>query len=279
MIPNIFEYTNYRTFIKDFYTFKKSENSSFSYQFFSLKAGFKSKASLANVTSGVQTLAKDRIYDVARAMNIGKKETMFFESLVCFNDSKTSEQRQHYFDQMQHLSSKPTTKRLHDSQYEYYSKWYHCAIREIIAFVDFCDDFTMLANLVDPPIKPAQAKKSIELLTNLKLIQKSEDGRYEQTDKTLSSDNEVVSFALQKYHKEHLALASDSIDRHDRTIRNITSVTAGLSKNGFDQIKKEITQFREKLLDIIDADSGIESVYQIAFQLFPISKTPKNWRK
>jgi uncharacterized protein (TIGR02147 family) len=82
---------------------------------------------------------------------------------------------------------------------------------------------------------------------------------------------------LQKYHKQYLALAADSIDRHHRSIRNISSVTAGLSRTGFDLINQELSPFQQRLLKIIENDSTVESVFQIAFQLYPISKTPHTW--
>jgi uncharacterized protein (TIGR02147 family) len=276
-MPVVYEYTNYRTFLKDFYLDKKEKKSSFSYQCFAQKAGFKSKASLANITTGRQSLSMSRIYEVARAAGLGKRETEYFDALVRFNEAKTVEEKEFHFARMRSLAQKSSAARLMDSQFEYYSTWYHCAIRELVTMADFKNDFAALAAAVEPPITPAQARKSVELLVKLGMLRKSPAGKYFQTEKLLSTGDEVKSLALQKYHQEHLRLATESINRHDRSMRDISSVTAGLSQQGLRQIKMEIQQFRKRLLDIIGADAPAEAVYQIAFQLFPISRLPKTW--
>jgi uncharacterized protein (TIGR02147 family) len=278
MMPCIFEYTNYKKFIKDFYEFQKTQKCTFSYQYFAKKAGFKSKASLANITSGTQALAKNKIYDVGCVMKLGKKEMDYFSALVYFNDSKSVEERKVNFEKMQSLTMRSNKPRIIDSQYEYYSKWYHCVIRELVTIIDFKDDYKILANMVEPPITPKTARMSVELLLKLGMIKKASNGLYLQTDKMLSSGDEVTSLALQKYHKEHLALAADSIDRCDRALREISSVTAGLSKAGFAKIINEAAQFRKKIMEIVEHDTPVETVYQIALQIYPISKMPKNWR-
>jgi uncharacterized protein (TIGR02147 family) len=279
VIPIVYEYTNYRQFLKDFHAAKKAKKNSFSYQFFAGKAGFKSKASMANIITGRQSLSKSRIFEVAYAMGLGKKETEYFNALVHFNEAKTVEEREYHFERMRSFSQKVSAAQLTDSQYEYYSTWYHCAIRELVTLVDYKEDYALLGNLVEPAITPMQAKKSVALLVKLGMIAKSPMGGYHQTEALLSTGNEVRSLALQKYHQQQLGIAAESINRHDRAIRDITSITAGLSKQGFEQIKLEIQQFRKRLLDIIGKDSSAQAVYQIAFQMYPLSKIPKNWRQ
>jgi uncharacterized protein (TIGR02147 family) len=275
--PVVYEYTNYRLFLKDFHAGKKAANAGYSYQSFALKAGFKSKASLANITSGRQSLSMSKIFEVARAMSLGKKETEYFDSLVHFNEAKTIQEREYHFERMRNLAQRSPAARLMDSQYDYYSKWYHCAIRELVTIVDFNNNFALLGTMVEPPITPAQAKKSVALLKHLGMITESSTGRYCQTETLLSTGDEVKSLALQKYHQAHLHLASESINRHTRYQRDISSITAGVSRQGFKQIKFEIQQFRKRLLEIIGKDMPAAAVYQIAFQTYPLSKLPKEW--
>jgi uncharacterized protein (TIGR02147 family) len=276
-MPMIYEYTNYRKVIEDFYTEKKVKKPSYSYQCFAAKAGFKSKSSLANITSGRQSLSTSRIYEVAQAMGLGKRETEYFDALVRFNEAKTVQEKEFHFERMRSLARKTSAAKLMDSQYDYYSTWYHCVIRELATTKEFGDDFSLLAAAVDPPITAMQAKNSVKLLCKLGMLKKSPAGRYYQTEAMLSTGDEVESFALQKYHREHLRLAAESIDRHPRYLRDISSVTAGLSLQGLRQVKFEIQQFRKRLLDVIAADTPAESVYQIAFQLYPLSRLPKPW--
>jgi uncharacterized protein (TIGR02147 family) len=278
MVPIVFEYTNYRKFIRDFYLAKKAIRKSYSYQLFACQAGFKSKSSLANITSGRQSLAKNRVFGIACAMGLSRRETEFFNSIVHFNEAKSAVEKEHYFELMRSLLPRDSENMIFDSQYEYYSKWYHCVIRELVTIMEFNDDFSLLASEVDPPITKVQAKKSVDLLMKLNLITKVSNGKYIHTKTLLSTGDEVKSLALRKYHQEHLHLASQSLNRHGGNIRDISSITGGISKNGFLKIKVEIQQFRKKLLEIISNDTSAEAVYQIAFQLYPLSTIPDKWR-
>jgi uncharacterized protein (TIGR02147 family) len=276
-MPNIYEYTNYRAILQDFYHEKKEKKTSFSYQCFAAKAGFKSKSSLANITSGRQSLSTSRIYEVAQAMGLGKRETEYFDALVRFNEAKTVEEKEFHFARMRNLARRSSAAKLMENQFDYYSTWYHCAVRELATMIDFGENWAQLAAAVDPQITVAQAKSSVELLLGLGMLKKSPAGKYYQTEAMLSTGDEINSFALQKYHREHLRLAGESIDRHPRHVRDISSITAGLSQQGLRQVKYEIQQFRKRLLDVIAADVPAESVYQIAFQFYPLSRLPKTW--
>ena len=97
MALDIFIYTDYRKFLKDYYENKKKENKSFSYQRFANKAGFKTKTFLFNVIRGDKPLSKKSILNLAQAMKLKKKETDYFETLINFNESKTVKEREYYF--------------------------------------------------------------------------------------------------------------------------------------------------------------------------------------
>jgi uncharacterized protein (TIGR02147 family) len=278
MTPTIFDFTNYRDFLKAFYAAKKAERNSFSYQAMAQRAGFKSKASFANIISGVQSLSNNTILNIARALCLGKKETDYFEAMVHFNNAATPEEKSRCFERMRTLTPKNEGTLLVESQYDFYSQWYHCVLRELVVTDGFRDDFAQLAKRVVPAITPAQARKSVELLVKLGMIERKADGTYRQVEPVMTTVDEVASLALQNYHREYLRLAAEAISRIDRSDRETSSVTMGISKRGFRKVKNEIQQFRKRLLEIAAEETSTEAVYQVAFQAFPTSKLPKDWR-
>lgn len=278
MEPELYTYTSYQKYLKDFHALKKTRNKNYSFHVFAEKAGFKSKSSLANITSGRQCLSKSRIFTVARAMGLDNRETAYFEALVQFNRAKTTGEKEFYFQRMRSLIPRSSAARLEDYQYEYYSKWYHCAVREIVTFLDFKNDFALLANTVEPPITKAEARKSVDLLLKLNMIEKKPDGTYRQTVTSLSTGDEATPLALLAFHRAHLNLAAESLNRHDRSIRDISSVTCGVTRQEFHLLKNEIRQFRKRVIDIVGRNPSAETVYQVAIQLYPISKVPLSWR-
>lgn len=275
MATDIYQYTDYRKFLRDYYEKRKKKDKSFSYQRFAGCAGFKTKTFLFNVVKGGKPLSKNRIINLALAMGLNKKETDYFETLVNFNQAKTVKEKDYYYHKLQSGSGKSRTAMLRTSQHEFYSRWYHLAVRELLNILDFRGDFKALAKSVDPPISVSQAKKSVQLLKELGLVEKLASGRYRQTDKVMTTGDEVVSLAVQKYHKENLAMALESIDRHTRDERDISCITCSVSGKGFEKIKSEIQLFRKVLLELIEQDKPADRVCQINFQLFPISNVNK----
>jgi uncharacterized protein (TIGR02147 family) len=274
-MPDIFAYSDSRSFLKDYYDRSKKTNPAFSYQYFANKAGIKSRTFVYKVIVGQKKLSKSAVFGVAQAMKLNKKETEYFEAMVNFTQAKTEREREFYFNHLQTFGGSHGAVALRQHQFTYFSKWYYPAIREIMAYLDFRDDFGALARSLSPPITTAQAKRAVRLLLDLGLIKKGPSGRYSQTDKTLSTGEQVQSLAVQTFQKENLRLAAEAIDRFSRTDRDVSTLTAGISEAGFLRVREEIAAFRKRLAEIIEKDEPADRVYQINFQLFPLSAVPK----
>jgi len=273
-MPFIFEYNDYRKFLNDFYDEQKAKRRRFSYQKFADKAGFNTKTFLFKVIHGEKALSKKSILHVAAAMALKKRESLYFEALVNFNDAKNSREREHFFNRMRAFTRRGPSKVLREHQYSYFSKWWHPVVRELVTSRNFRDDFKALAKALLPAIRPKQAKDSVKLLLALGLIKKAKGG-YLKTDAVVTTGDEVQSFAVQKFHRDALTLASDAIDRVPRRAREISGSVVFISKKNVETIKKEVQEFRKRLLAIAQRDRNADRVYLGHFSFFPISKVRK----
>ncbi len=118
---------------------------------------------------------------------------------------------------------------------------------------------------------PKHAKKSIELLKELKLIEVDRQSRYRQTSKIVNTAPEVQSLAVRNFHKSMCDLAKESIENVSPDKREMSSITGRISGKGFQKIKKRIQDLRDELLQIINDDEQDDRVYQLNFQFFPLS--------
>ena len=69
-----------------------------------------------------------------------------------------------------------------------------------------------------------------------------------------------------------LQLAIDDYDRTKGEEGLKSSTTFGISKDSFELFKKKIRELRSQLLEIARADDRPELVYQLAINLFPLSR-------
>jgi uncharacterized protein (TIGR02147 family) len=273
---NVFDYTDYRKYLADWYNEKKTSNRAFSYNAFAQKAGFKNKGFFHTVIYDKRNLSKPSAIKICRAIGLTKTETEYFENLVFFNQAVDLRERNYFYEKMNAVRSPQKAaslaRQIRSDQYEFYSKWYHGAVRSIVDMYDFKGDFKWLAKMVMPPLSVKQARQSVRLLETLEMITKRSNGTYAVTDKSVTTGKEVAGLAVQNLHMECAELARKAIQEVPRTKRSVTGLTLGISHKSYEQICMEIQEFQEKIMDIANRDAEADRVYQFNFHLFPISK-------
>jgi uncharacterized protein (TIGR02147 family) len=272
----IYNYTSYREFLCDYYKEQKVVNPSFSYQYFANKAGFKTKTFIPKVMKREKALAKRSTLLIAKAMDLTKKETDYFEAMVNFNNAVNINEKEYYFQKLQFLSKRYKSGIVRENQFTYLAHWYYSAVRELVSTLNWGNNFRILANAVYPKITPKQAEKAVKLLVDLGMIKKMPSGRYIQIKKTITIDDRVNSLAVQKYQKQTMELGILTLENVHNEYRDISTLTTSVSEGDFHRIKEEIKHFRKKIIGIVNSDETKDRVYQINIQFFPLSKIPKN---
>ena len=270
----IFEYLDYREFLKDYYNAKKEANPAFSLRVFSDKIGFKAKDFISRVMNGDKNLSSQSIPKVASGLRLGKHETEFFVALVKFNQAETTEERNGAFEEMQAvLKVVRFAEKQHllgHTQYMVYSHWRHLTIRSLIGMYGFDGDYETLARRVHPRITAEEAKKSVKLLEDCQLINKNKNGKYELTESAITTGDRTSKLALRGFHQQCLKLAADSIDRDPPGKRHISGLTLGISQEGYERIVERINAFRKEIALIAEEDKNSDKVFQLQFALFPV---------
>ena len=270
----IFEYLDYREFLKDYYNAKKQANPAFSLRVFSDKIGFKAKDFISRVMNGEKNLSGQSIPKVANGLRLGKHETEFFIGLVKFNQAETTEERNAAFEEMQAaLKVVRFAEKQHllgHAQYMVYSHWRHLTIRSLIGMFGFDGDYEALARQVHPRITAEEAKQSVKLLEECMLIKKGKNGKYTLTENAITTGDRTSKLALRGYHQHCLKLAADSIDRDPPGNRHISGLTLGISQEGYERIVERINAFRKEIALIAEEDEESDKVFQLQFALFPV---------
>ncbi|MBN2036407.1 MAG: TIGR02147 family protein [Chitinispirillaceae bacterium] len=272
-MPNIFEYQNYRLFLKDYYNAQKAAKKYFSYRYFSKKAGINASAFLYYVIEGKRNLTKSSIEKIAAAMDLSKEEKEYFENLVFFNQGKTIAEKAMYYSRIVECRKPLDIKTIDKDQYEFYSKWYHSIIREIACMIEFKDDYALLGSYLMPQISAKEAQASIVLLERIGLIERDENGLYHQTDVVIGVKPAAQdAFIIEKFQIEMLELSRRSFDVVSRAERLSASTTFSISKDTFELFKLKTREFRKELLEIAKLDNEPDRVYQFTFNLFPATR-------
>ncbi len=272
-MKQIFEYMNYREFLRDFYEERKRKNRYYSFRLFSEKAGFRAPNLLKLVMDGKRNLTKDSCFKFAKALSLNKRESEYFENLVFFNQCTLLDEKNTYLRALMRFRNRSDPRKIESGEYEYYSAWWHPVVRELVTATDFRDDYKRLGALVTPSISAAEAERSVALLERLGYIQRTDERRYVASTQSLTTGARVRSVAVANYHREMMKLASESIERFGSADRDISSLTLSVSEETCSQMVERLREFRRELLELAEADKKQARVVQLNLQLFPLSKT------
>lgn len=272
-MTDIFEFTDFREYLRTYFEEKKKDNPRFSYQLLTQKAGFNNRGFLFNIIKGKKKLTKTHCFQLSQALGHKKKEASYFETLVAYAQAKNEQERTYYLEQIEQNRTNQTIapQLIGKNQFEFYTKWYHSAVRALIGIIPFSGNFEMLTRLIFPPITSQQAQRSVELLERLELIAKGKDGVYRLTGKSIQASDDISQLALNRFHIECTELAKQSLIYSNAELRFKSSITLGISSETFNEIVEETCRFRAKIVELANNDNKADRVYQYQLVFFPLS--------
>lgn len=273
-MKSIYNYYDYRLFLKDFYTEKKDEAPYFSYRYISQKVKMDSSY-LIKVFQGNLHISAKKIDLFTELCGLSKKESLYFENLVYFCKAKTEKERKLYFEKLLSQSSS-SQKRLEKKQYKFFQKWYYSATWSLLNFYDFSGNFDKLASMHAPAISIKETKESIRLLLDLNLVSIDKNGIYKVTDQNITTGSEWSSIAISQYQQEMIRKAGEALERFPKKERNISTVTMNLPNDMLSIVEELTHNYRKSLIQLANSSenediSNSNRVYQLNIQFFPIS--------
>ena len=274
--PNIFAYDDYRKYVGDLVSFLKTQNRAFSFRYFAREAGFSSQSTLKLVMDGKRRLTHKSVPKICKGLKLSAQEAEFFENLVFFNQAESSDEKNRYFQRMSKNQRYRQIRNLEARQFEYLSNWYYPAVRELINFSDFQENPAWIARRLHPHISEREAKRALNLLLKLGLVEKGTDGRLQQTSPALTTGAEVKSLAVKNFHRAMSERAVASLDSVKASQRDISGITLGIPSKRVGELKTLIDQFRKDIASSLGSfQEPADEIYHLNIQLFPLTDKEK----
>lgn len=269
---NIFEFTDFREYLRCYYSDKKQTNPRYSYQLLTQKAGFSNRGFIFNVIKGTRKLSKLNCSKLSRALEHSFREREYFENIVAYTQSDTDKERSYFLKQAFEVADKADIRFIGKDQYEYYSTWYHSAIRALIDMLPVRRNYAQVSRRLSPAVSVDQVKQSLQLLKRLGLIARGDDGCYHLTGKHLRTGTDISRIAKNEFHISCTGLAGNSIRNDPPEFRNAISMTLGLSRKMYKDIVSETQSFITSVVNIVEnGDDAPDRVYQYELLLFPLT--------
>ncbi len=273
--PEIYKYSDYRLFLKDWLAFKKSSQSKFSLRSLSKKAGLAS-GYLPMVMGGKRELSQAALSKLIPFLGLIAAEQSFFENLLVLGISDSHEARVIAIERMQDFKKYQTHNQQDTEVYTYLSRWYYVAIREMACLTEFKLDPEWIQDQLNYSVPLKEIKDAIEFLKLHKYLEVNQAGEVIPPEKDLNCSGPVYRMALAKFHREIFDLAILSIDKVNSADRNIQGHTLAVSQASFEKTQKILNEAIEKIREIGRKEKDGERIYHLEVALFPFTRQTKN---
>ncbi|NRA64807.1 MAG: TIGR02147 family protein [Pseudobacteriovorax sp.] len=270
-------YLDYRTYLSDMYSYLKSNSGKYSYLQMSDDFGFSRTNVLHLIIKGKRPLTEKSAEKILFNLPLDAAEKRYFKLLVAYQAAKGNSARDNLFEKLMKIKSKKLSSSFANIQLDFFQEWYHVVIYEMCAIEQVEKNPEIICHFLKPNIRPEQARKSLELLENLNLIEKTEEGNnWKQTTSHISTGDEIASLAVVSYHQNMIDLGKLSITEVSENLRDISSVCMAIPSTMVGSIKNEISQFRKKILALTESKTKNDAeVYHMNIQFFPSTHMTK----
>lgn len=270
--PSVLRYLDASVYLEALYQSRKGEEKSYSYLEFAEELGFSRTNVIHLVIRGKRPLSVKAGEKIAEALDWKGLERRYWLNLVAYHASSNEVDREHLMAEMVEIKAREIKDNpMLQYQLEFLTEWYHSIIFEIGSLAQFTEDPKELSGMLEPKIRPEQAKRSLELLENLGFF-KRVNGQLRPAEVNLSTGDEIASLAVVRYHQNMIDLGRRSISTIDEKLRDVSSVSFACPESLAMEVKREISIFRKKILALSEAATGKDRVYQMNVQLFPVTR-------
>jgi uncharacterized protein (TIGR02147 family) len=273
-MPSVFDYQDYRAFLKDWLFWKKQVQPGYSATIFARKAGIKAHTLLGMVIRGERNLSFETIRHFGKGLGLSQPELAYLEKLVLFNQARTSEDKAHYFQQVFSASrgQAKDMRVLHDYS-DYFSSWHVVAIRELVELKGFSPDPEWICRKLKRKITRKQAQEGWETVVRLGLVEQVE-GRYQLKDRNIDVNLNHASFVMRKFQRDQLKRAEEAIDGEPMNERDLHSVTLAVCEEDMTMIRTQVKEYGRKLLETFPrTDAPKTHLIAVNLQMLTLTET------
>jgi uncharacterized protein (TIGR02147 family) len=269
MMKDLFQTIDLKEWLREYYEERHREQPWYSYRYMAGKIGC-DPGYFVKIIQGQTPMPLRLVKPLCDLLELDERQRAYFSALVDFSRAKTERESRDTFQALLairdlHLHT------VQNSQFEYFTNWYYCAIRSLCDFYDFHNDFEALGKRLSPPIASEVAKSAIDLLFRVGVLKKDDSGRWIPSEQFITTGNDWNKIAVRDFQKMMLTQADQSLEIHKREDRDFSTLTVSMKHSDLLELKERIAAFRQETLKWISECQGEDTVYQINIQVFPLT--------
>lgn len=272
-MADIFDYDDYRDFIKEYYQEHKKRNSLYSFSTLGKMLGLDSSHAYY-VVQKKRNLPVRAVPAAKKMLGLEGRAAAYFDLLIVASRSKSEKTKNEILQKAFQLRD---VKRhlLEDNEIKYLSEWWTVVVRALIEVKHGNINVAEIANSLIPPITEEQAQTSLDILKSLGFIKPITDKLVKLSDPHITIQGAEKAEAIRSFQSKVMQFAIRSLNEIPPDERDVSTITMAVDSKGFDDIRNMIKEFRKELQIRVDKCGVPDRVMQLNLALFPVAHNKK----
>jgi uncharacterized protein (TIGR02147 family) len=272
--PQIWSYTDFRAYLKDWFAFKKALHSKYSIRWHAKRVG------LSDGT--VHNLLKDRAPEekteakLIEMMGLDEQEAEYFRGLVKVARASSIEGAAEATRALMSLGGGRSRKVIEGAIERFSADWLNYTVRELALADDFDERPEVIAARLIPPVSPAKVAECIERLIAWGLLERGYDGKLRAVNVRTDGGIATKLSTGIDFYDGILDITRKLLHGLPGSERFFSSAVFGLELAQIQVLKPVIYDALRKITDVADALPRSEraEVMQLGIQLIPLTRRP-----
>lgn len=273
---NVCDFADYKEYFRQIYASAKLERPKYTYISFTEDLGLGHSNLMNLIVNGQRRLSRKNALIVIKALSLVLERRRYLLRLVELDNSRNIDKREKIVSKIIEIKSNSLDDDESRDQMKFYSHWLHAIVFETIGLTNTPVSPESISELLIPHAAADEILRSLHLLESLGLIIKDPtDGRYQKQSSHFIMNENIRGVGPLAFHSKMIDLAKDALVRIQEDEREISSVTLAMPKHGMETLKGLVEEFQNKILELAEQFTETEAVYQVNFQVFPLTKKAK----
>jgi uncharacterized protein (TIGR02147 family) len=276
MSPDIYQYDDFRAFLKECFEAKVREateaGEKYSQRRFAREAGFANPGYFNDVLKGFKPLSENAVEKMAAVFALKPHEVEFLKLLSEYGQSKRAERKTELYKQILSRRNRSKFTRLNPALSKYYQDVRYALVRGAIEVLDFRGNYEALAAFLDPPVPVAVAKVLVRDLCEWELVEQGADGRYVTTHSIVEPSPTLAGMS-RAMNAEWLLMAREALHRIPKEERHVSTMIVNISDGLHAEIQEMIERFRDEVFKKVENDATeARRIQQLTIAYVPRSR-------
>ncbi len=269
----IFEYLDYREYLKDAYEERKSQTPLYSYRMMADYLGL-FPSSVFRILHGEGHLPARCQSRAVEALGLTGRSAEYFQLLIAYSRERTAKARKEILEKA--LALRDVSRRaVEERELVYFQNWWVASLRALLEVTKGRAIPSELASCLVPPVDEQAVQEALDLLLELGFVRKGSSGKLLPAEAHLTAGGESKAKAVRHFQRQILELASQSLERVAPDERDVSTLTLSMDNQAFRDIRELLRECRRQIQKRVEESPRSDRVMQLSMAFFPSAYAPK----